>query len=217
MTVKLSAANLDKLPAKVGRPSYKRSDLTGGIIHFGVGNFHRSHQAIYLDELFNSGRDLDWALIGAGVFDFEKAGREKLKEQDWFTTVVEQDAGHMEARVTGAMVDFLEPGDTDAVIAKLADPAVRIVSMTITEGGYFIDPASQKFNPKHPDIVADAANPDNPKTVFGLILAGLKKRRDAGTPPFTVMSCDNIPHNGQSPPMRWWGWPRSPILNSAHG
>jgi mannitol 2-dehydrogenase len=82
------------------------------------------------------------------------------------------------------------------VIDKLADPATKIVSTTITEGGYFIDPASQKFNPKHPDIVADAANPDKPKTVFGLILAGLKKRRAAGVQPFTVMSCDNIPHNG---------------------
>ena len=75
MTVKLSAANLDKLPAKVERPNYRPSDLTGGIVHFGVGNFHRSHQAIYLDALFNAGRDRDWALVGAGVFDFEKPGR----------------------------------------------------------------------------------------------------------------------------------------------
>ena len=102
----------------------------------------------------------------------------------------------MTARVTGAMIDFIEPGDSAAVVAALADPATRIVSMTITEGGYFIDPASQKFNPTHPDIVADAANLDQPKTVFGLILAGLKKRRADGVPPFTVMSCDNIPHNG---------------------
>jgi len=196
MTVKLSAANLDTLPAKVERPNYRRSDLTGGIVHFGVGNFHRSHQAIYLDALFNAGRDRDWALIGAGVFDFEKPGRNKLKEQDWLTTVVEQDAGHMTARVTGAMIDFIEPGNSAAVVAALADPATRIVSMTITEGGYFIDPASQKFNPRHPDIVADAASLDQPKTVFGLILAGLKKRRADGVPPFTVMSCDNIPHNG---------------------
>ncbi len=196
MTVKLSLANLPALSDEVARPAYRRGDLQGGILHFGVGNFHRSHQAVYLDRLFSAGHDLDWALVGAGVFDFEKPGREKLKEQDWLTTVVERDAGHVQARVTGAMVDFIEPGDTEAIVARLADPAIRIVSMTITEGGYFIDPATQKFNPNHPDIVADAAAPDRPKTVFGLVLAGLRARRAAGVPPFTVMSCDNIPHNG---------------------
>ena len=196
MTVKLSLANLDKLPAKVAKPTYDRAALTPGILHFGVGNFHRSHQAIYLDDLFNSGADYDFALVGAGVFAGEQIGWQKLKEQDWLTTVVEQDAGHMEARVTGAMIDFIRPTDSAAVIESLADPAIRIVSMTITEGGYFIDSATGKFNPGHPDIAADAANPDNPKTVFGLILAGLKRRRAAGIAPFTVMSCDNIPHNG---------------------
>lgn len=196
MTVKLSSDALDDLPGGVAKPAYNRSRLKAGILHFGLGNFHRAHQAVYLDDLFNAGRDHDWALIGAGVFDSEKAGRARLKEQDWLTTVVEQDAGHKRARVTGAMIDFIEPGDRKAVIAKLADPAIRIVSTTITEGGYFIDPATQKFNPNHPDILADAANPKRPKTVFGLILAGLRQRRAAGTTPFTVMCCDNIPHNG---------------------
>jgi len=197
MTVKLSLANLDKLPSNVGRPGYSRDALKPGILHFGVGNFHRSHQAVYLDRLFNKGRDHDWALVGAGVFEGEKAGRERLKQQDWLTTVVEQDAGHREAHVTGAMIDFLTPGDAAAVIARLADPAIRIVSLTITEGGYFIDAASGKFNPAHPDIAADAKNIDAPKTVFGLILAGLIMRQRMGLAPFTVMSCDNIPHNGK--------------------
>ena len=160
------------------RPAYDRGSLKAGIVHFGVGNFHRSHQAVYLDDLFNAGEGHDWALVGAGVFEGEKAGRAKLEEQDWLTTVVEQDAGHMQARVTGAMIDFLTPGDTAAIIAQLADPSIRIVSLTITEGGYFIDPASGKFNPTHPDIVADARNMAAPKTVFGLILAGLMRRRD---------------------------------------
>lgn len=197
MSIRLSAANLGALPPTVERPAYDRSALRAGILHFGLGNFHRAHQAVYLDDLFNAGEDHDWAIIGAGVFDFEKAGRERLREQDWLTTVVEQEAGHRQARVTGSMIDFIEPGDTDALIAALADPAIRIVSTTITEGGYFIDPATQKFNPGHPDIVADAANPGQPKTVFGLMLAGLKERRADGTPPFTIMSCDNIPHNGK--------------------
>jgi mannitol 2-dehydrogenase len=197
MTIKLSLANLAKLPADVARPGYSRGGLKPGILHFGVGNFHRSHQAVYLDRLFNKGVDHDWAIVGAGVFEGEKRGREILRGQDWLTTVVEQDAGHREAHVTGAMIDFLTPGDTAAIIAKLADPAIRIVSLTITEGGYFIDPASGKFNPAHPDIAADAKNIDAPKTVFGLILAGLILRQRTGLAPFTVMSCDNIPHNGK--------------------
>lgn len=196
MAVKLSAANLAQLPAKVPAPSYDRAGLKAGILHFGVGNFHRAHQAIYLDDLFATGRDHDWALVGAGVLPAEMAMFDKLGAQDWLTTVVEQDEGHMEAHVTGPMIDFIKPGDSAAVIARLTDPAIRIVSLTITEGGYFIDPASGKFNPEHPAIVADAAALDAPKTVFGLILAGLKKRREAGLKPFTVMSCDNIPHNG---------------------
>ena len=196
MTVKLSSANLASLPAEVAGPKYTRAGLQAGILHFGVGNFHRSHQAIYLDDLFNLGLDHDWALVGAGVFEGEKRGRDILEAQDWLTTVVEQDTGHMQARVTGAMIDFIVPGDTASVVAKLADPAIRIVSMTITEGGYFIDAATGKFDRAHPSIAADAANPDSPKTVFGLILAGLKRRKAEGTPPFTIMSCDNIPHNG---------------------
>lgn len=102
----------------------------------------------------------------------------------------------MSARVTGAMVDYLKPGDAEAIIARLADPAIRIVSLTITEGGYFIDPATGAFNAAHPAIVADGTRPGAPRTVFGLIVAGLKRRRAAGIKPFTVMSCDNIPHNG---------------------
>ena len=196
MTVKLSSSNLARLPSKVSGPKYDRARLKGGILHFGVGNFHRSHQAVYLDDLFNAGLGHDWALVGAGVFEGEKAGRARLEEQDWLTTVVEQDAGHMSARVTGAMIDFLTPGDAAAIIERLADPAIRIVSLTITEGGYFIDPASGVFNPAHPDIVADARPGATPKTVFGLILAGLMRRRADGIVPFTVMSCDNIPHNG---------------------
>lgn len=196
MTVKLSLASLDSLPRKVARPSYRRGDLSAGILHFGVGNFHRAHQAVYLDELFNAGEGRDWAIAGAGVLAADAAGRERLAGQDLLTTVVEQDDGHMAARVTGAMVEYLQPGDADAVVARLVDPAIRIVSLTITEGGYFIDPASGRFDPGHPAIVADARDIVAPKTVFGLILAGLIDRREAGLSPFTVMSCDNLPGNG---------------------
>lgn len=197
MTTKLSLSSLSSLPARVARPKYDRSSLRGGIVHFGVGNFHRAHQAVYLDDLFNRGHGHDWALVGAGVFENERAGRERLAAQDWLTTVVEQDEGHMEARVTGAMIDFVPPADSAAIIERLADPCIRIVSLTITEGGYFIDPASGHFDPTHPDILADAGNMSAPRTVFGIMLAGLLRRRADGIVPFTVMSCDNIPHNGR--------------------
>lgn len=196
MTEKLSLETLPRLPAAVARPAYRREDLSAGIVHFGVGNFHRAHQAAYLDDLFNAGRGRDWAIVGAGVLAADAAGRDRLAAQDFLTTVVEQDDGHMSARVTGAMIDYLPPGDGEAVVARLADPAIRIVSLTITEGGYFIDPASGKFDPGHPAIAADAKNIAAPNTVFGLILAGLMRRRAAGVAPFTVMSCDNIPGNG---------------------
>ncbi|WP_043620725.1 mannitol dehydrogenase family protein [Ensifer sp. ZNC0028] len=197
MTTKLSTAALDTIKAKAGVPAYDRSQLTAGIVHFGVGNFHRAHQAVYLDDLFNAGFDRDWAIIGAGVLPSDATMRAKLAAQDFLTTVVEQDNNRTGAHVTGAMIDYLEPGDVAGIVARLADPSIRIVSLTITEGGYFIDPASGVFNPTHPDIVADARNPAAPKTVFGLIVAGLKARRDRNVPPFTVMSCDNIPGNGE--------------------
>jgi mannitol 2-dehydrogenase len=195
MTTRLCMQNLDAL-STAATPAYDRSALSAGIVHFGVGNFHRAHQAVYLDALFNTGRDWDWALIGAGVLASDEKMRRTLGGQDYLTTVVEQSAGRSAARVTGAMIDFLSPEDPAVIIGMLAEPAIRIVSLTITEGGYFIDPASGVFDAGNPSIVADGAHPQSPKTVFGLIAAGLKRRREAGIQPFTVMSCDNIPHNG---------------------
>jgi mannitol 2-dehydrogenase len=196
MSTKLSAAALANLPPGVAVPSYRAADLRAGIVHFGVGNFHRAHQAVYLDDLFNAGFDRDWALIGAGVRDADTATRAKLGAQDWLTTVVEQEANASGARVVAPMVDFVAPGDAAALLDVLARPEIRIVSLTITEGGYYISPATQTFDATHPDIAADAADMGAPKTAFGLILAGLARRRAAGVVPFTVMSCDNIPGNG---------------------
>lgn len=197
MTIKLSLATLADIGDRASLPSYRREDIRPGILHFGVGNFHRAHMAIYLHELFNSGRDLDWGIIGAGVMASDQRMRDTLKAQDFLTTVVEQDIDRSAATITGPMLDVITAPDFDRIIATLASPDIRIVSMTITEGGYFIDAATGKFDPDHPAIVADAKNPAAPKTVFGLIIAGLKVRRAAGIPPFTVMCCDNIPGNGE--------------------
>ncbi|BAI75142.1 mannitol 2-dehydrogenase (plasmid) [Azospirillum sp. B510] len=195
MTIALSAATLPTIAARASVPAYDRSSLTAGILHFGIGNFHRAHQAVYLDSLFAQGRDHDWAILGAGVMPSDQRMRDALEPQDWLTTVVEQSGAQSLARVTGAMVGMLPVGDGDVLIAKLADPAIRIVSLTVTEGGYYID-ATGRFDAGHPAIRADIAAPERPSTVFGLIVAGLARRRAAGTVPFTVMSCDNIPHNG---------------------
>ena len=176
MPVSLSLNALEGLPAGVGRPAYARAALTPGIVHFGVGNFHRAHMQVYLDRLMNAGRDRDWAIVGAGVTPYDVKMRDALAGQDWLTTVVEQSAETSSARVTGVMTEFLPPMDNTAIMASLVDPATRIVSLTVTEGGYFIDPATGAFDPDHPAIVADTASPDAPKTVFGLILAGLRAR-----------------------------------------
>ncbi|MFC3568847.1 mannitol dehydrogenase family protein [Paracoccus simplex] len=178
-------------------PGYDRAALRPGILHFGVGNFFRAHQAAYLDRLMNMGLAQDFAIIGAGVMPGDVRMRDTLAAQDYLYTLVEQSADRSDARVLGPIVDYIAPGDHGRIIATLADPAIRIVALTITEGGYFIDAATGHFDRAHPAIAADAANPEAPQTVFGLIVAGLKARRAAGHPPFTVMCCDNIPHNGK--------------------
>lgn len=196
MSTRLANATLPEIAGPVAAPRYDRRRLSAGILHFGIGNFHRAHQAVYLDDLFATGRDLDFAIVGTGVTEHDARIIDVLRRQDFLTTVVEQEAHHRAARVTGAMIDAIDPADREAIVARLADPAIRIVSLTVTEGGYFIDPATGRFNPDHPQIRADAANPHDPRTVFGLIARGLRRRSDAGISPFTVMCCDNLPHNG---------------------
>jgi mannitol 2-dehydrogenase len=193
--VKLSLANLAAIGADVAKPSYAREDLSPGIIHIGVGNFHRAHQGIYLHRLFNSGRDRDWAIIGAGIKSYDERMRQKLQPQDWLTTVVELDPNGYSATISGAMIDFAEI-DPAALVAAMARPEIRIVSLTVTEGGYYVDASTGGFDRDHPEIAADRANPRNPQTVFGIIIAALMARRAAGIAPFTVMSCDNLPENG---------------------
>ena len=150
MATPLSLATLDTLPAGVARPTYARSDLSPGILHFGVGNFHRAHLQVYLDRLMNAGRDRDWAIVGAGVTPYDAGCATRLAGQDLLSTVVEQSAATSSARVTGVMTDFLPPMDGEAIVAALADPAIRIVSLTVTEGGYFVNPATGRLRPREP-------------------------------------------------------------------
>jgi len=196
MTDKLTLNTLADHAKTVAIPSYSRDSLSAGIVHIGVGNFHRAHQAIYLDRLFNLGLDHDWALIGAGIMPGDKQIREDLASQDWLTTVVELDPSGLNARICGSMIDFCEINPA-ILIDRLSQPEIRIVSLTVTEGGYFIDAKTGGVDISHPDIRADIANPRSPQTVFGIIIAALVNRRAAGITPFTIMSCDNIPENGK--------------------
>ena len=176
-------------------PGYDRSKLTAGIVHIGLGNFHRAHMAVYLDDLFAMGLAQDWAIIGAGVRAGDAAMRDALLAQDCLSTVIELDPAGKSARRIGAMIGFVPVQDDNAaLIAAMARPEIRIVSLTVTEGGYFIDPATGHFDPTAPEIKADASNPH--RTAFGAIIAALKLRRAAGIAAFTVMSCDNLPGNG---------------------
>ncbi|MCC5451325.1 mannitol dehydrogenase family protein [Rheinheimera sp. UJ51] len=194
MPMKLNYQTLASLPANLTKPLYHREQLSGGIVHIGVGNFHRAHQAIYLHRLFNLGKSHDWAIIGAGTKSFDTIMREKLKQQDYLTTVVDLDAKGLSAQICGSMIDFIE-NDTAKLISKLSEDSTRIVSLTITEGGYYIN-SKGGFDLTHPDILHDISNHSQPKTVFGMMLAALQHRREHGIAAFTVMSCDNIPHNG---------------------
>jgi len=196
--MKLNKQNLHRLAPEVQLPAYSLSDARQGIAHIGVGGFHRAHQAYYTDALMNSGQALDWAICGVGLRAEDRRARDDLKEQDYLFTLFELgDSDDTEVRVIGAIRDMLLAEDgAQALIDKLADPQIRIVSLTITEGGYCIDDSNGEFMAHLPQIQHDLTNPQTPKTVFGFLCAALEKRRGAGTPAFTLMSCDNLPHNG---------------------
>lgn len=193
---KLSRETLGDISDNVSKPSYLTTDLSPGIVHVGVGNFHRAHQATYLHRLFETGADRDWAIVGAGVTEYDNAMRQRLISQDWLTTVVELDPERLTASVIGSMVSYIDV-DSQAIIDAMTQPNIRIVSLTVTEGGYFVDAETGGFDTRHPDIIEDISNPDSPKTVFAIIIAALLLRKANGVQPFTVMSCDNLPENGQ--------------------
>lgn len=194
---KLDNAALSSLPTSVLRPQYDRSQLTAGILHIGVGNFHRAHQAWYLHRLMQMGQARDWAIIGAGVRPYDIAQRQKLMAQDCLSTLIELDPSGTSVEVVGSVIDYLPiHQDNGLLIDRMAQPDIKIVSLTVTEGGYFVDPATNTFDVSHPDIRYDIANPAQPKTVFGAIVAALQLRKTRGLGPFTGLCCDNLQGNG---------------------
>jgi mannitol 2-dehydrogenase len=195
----LSQSTLGQLPIEVPTPGYDRDSLEVGIVHLGVGGFHRAHQAMYLDALMNEGKALDWALCGVGVLPHDRRIIETLRAQDGlYTLVVKHPDGRREPRVIGSVAEvLLAPDDAQAVLDRMADPRTRIVSLTITEGGYLVNPVTGEFNAADPSIQPDLEPGAVPSTAFGFVTAALARRREEGTAPFTVLSCDNIPGNGE--------------------
>ena len=191
----LSDATLHDLPEAVSVPGYDRSALTPSVVHIGVGGFHRAHQAVYLDELARQG-ETGWGLVGVGLRSPQMG--EVMSAQDNLYTVVER--GDVDrAHVVGVVTRYLfAPEDPEAVLATLADERTRLVTMTITGTGYRIDSHTGEFDADDEDVQADLREPAQPRTVFGYLVEALDRRRRADLPPFTLLSCDNMQHNGSA-------------------
>lgn len=190
--------HLEGIDPRVEVPTYDRSSLRSGIVHFGIGGFHRAHLAAYLDRLMALGEASDWAITGVGVLPHDRRVVETLRAQGGrYTLVVKHPDGRLEPRVIGSIREtLLAPDGPEAVLDRLTDPAVRIVSLTITEGGYLVNQVTGELDARAESIQADLVPGAVPSSVFGFVVEGLRRRRAAGVPPFAVMSCDNLPGNG---------------------
>ncbi len=201
-TLPLLESNLDRIAARgVTIPSYDRGALTPGIVHFGVGGFHRAHMAMVVDDLMNAGNARDWGIVGAGVLPHDVHMRDALAEQDHlYSLTLKHPDGTRERRVIGSILDYrYGPDDPQGLIDLLGEETIRIVSLTVTEGGYNVNPVTGEFVSEDAMIVADVAALKAgrlPSTVFGYVIEALRRRRDDGVDPFTVQSCDNISENG---------------------
>ena len=192
----LNNKNLPKF--NVIKPKYDRSKLTPGIVHIGVGNFHRAHLSWYLHRLMQKNKNLDWGIIGSGVLDYDHQMQQKLKKQDFLTTLIELDPdGNKNCEIVGPMIDYVPVEKNNlSLINAMSDSRIRIVSLTVTEGGYFLDGESGELDFINPDIVNDINNPNSPTTVFGAIVNALNIRKNNGYGPITCLSCDNLIKNG---------------------
>ncbi len=196
--IQLNQNNLSQLSPDISTPAYDRVKIKTGIVHIGVGGFHRSHQAYYTNTLLHQPDASDWGICGVGLREADRNISEILKRQDYlYSLIVKHPGGKVDTTIIGSIIDFMLSVDNpQAVIDKMAGRDIKIVSLTITEGGYNFNPSNGEFDFENPDIQHDLINPENPKTVFGYLTAALRKRRHAGIPAFTIQSCDNIQHNG---------------------
>ncbi|MFQ6163082.1 MULTISPECIES: mannitol dehydrogenase family protein [Sinorhizobium] len=193
LLMRLSRKTIDRLPPTVKRPDYDLGPVTVGIVHLGIGAFHRAHQAAYTDALLSE--NPSWGICGVSLRSPET--RDALQPQDGLYTLAVQDGEGSDLSVIGSVVELLcAPEDPEAVLRRMADPATRIVSLTITEKGYCHNPATGTLDEGHPDIVHDLANPARPRSAIGFIVEAISRRVSAGIAPFTLLSCDNLPGNG---------------------
>ncbi len=195
METRLSQRTLGQIPARVRRPNYDRARLRTGIVHLGLGAFHRAHQAAYTQPLLAG--DPRWGILGVSL---RRPGtRDALAPQDGLYTLALRDGGGETLEIIGVLTGMcVAPENPGALIARMAHPDVRIVTLTITEKGYCRNPATGELDESDTAILADLAAPDRPGTALGFLAAALRARRAAGTPPFTVLSCDNLPSNGRT-------------------
>ena len=196
MTARLSAATLRALPAAVARPRYDRDAVTPGIVHLGLGAFHRAHQAVMTEAVLNAGAR-DWGIVAASLRSPDT--RDALAPQDGLYAVATREDAAEELQVVGALRGLhVAPEDPAALLRAMSDPAVRIVSLTVTEKGYCHDPATGTLDEAHADILHDLAAPQAPRSAPGFLVEALRLRRAAGVAPFTVLCCDNLPANGET-------------------
>lgn len=192
---RLSQASVATLPADVILPSYDRSNLKAGIVHLGIGAFHRAHQAFYTEAVLNKFGG-DWGIIGCSLRS--ASVRDQLAPQDGLYTLVERSGDGEKLQLIGSVIkNLVGPENPAELIGVMAQPAIKIVSMTVTEKGYCHDPATGHLNAMHPDIQHDIENLDKPKSAIGFLVAALNARFNAGIKSFTVLSCDNLPNNGE--------------------
>ncbi len=184
-----------RLSPKTANTPYDRDKVTPGIVHIGVGAFFRAHAATYIDSLLD--KDPTWGVIGVSMRRPDT--RDALAPQGFCYTVAIRGPKGTDYRVVGSLLDILDANTQGAqIISTLCDPRIRIVSLTVTEKGYCHDPATGRIDPRHPDIRHDLDHPDAPVSVPGLLVRALELRGEAGVPPFTVLSCDNLPENGRT-------------------
>lgn len=194
MPNRLSAQYLAELRPQVTYPRYDRTRLARGIVHLGIGAFHRAHQALYTEAVLASG-DLRWGIVGVSLRG--TAVRDALVPQDCLYAVLERHGAAVNAGVVGAVCSVLHaPSEMGAVLQAIAGPAVSVVTLTVTEKGYCQHPASGDLDSAHPDIRHDLERPDAPRSTLGVLTAGIR-RRPAGAP-LTVLCCDNMAANGDT-------------------
>ena len=197
-TILLNQRNLTQITDRLSNINYDRNKLKSGIVHIGVGGFHRSHLAFYAHMLQEKYNAHEWGICGIGLREGDRKIYDVLKKQNGlYTLIVKHNDGKIISKIIGSINDILLAVDNPVfVIDRMADPATKIISLTITEGGYNFNPSTGEFDFENPDIQHEIKYPNSPKTVYGYLTASLKKRRDAGLPAYTIMSCDNIQHNG---------------------